>query len=371
MSTVQGHHAQVQLNSFEIKSKAETFDLVESKSGYLQSLSIYTSLFSPLMRMTVILNDYFDVIKGMKLIGNEEITVNFKYIDEEKDTVVKFRLNSILDGARRTDQKSGQLILDCVSYDYLGFYTRVSKKLKGTSDSIISSLLNDIVQVDSDVFLDSGETELELQSNMKSVLDTINLVCKHDNKFFYQELDGYYTKSLDGIMSEPSKDEIFFLINQKDWFFSDVAKSYKFEYWNNELLLENNAIHPNYINLDDINYKVNEIDNKFSDIGSSNFFEDLEEKQYTDIVYGEQENKMKRQIAAYNLSSNTISIKINGYEKRRVGDKLTLNYRGRDEVETDHPLYKGDWIIVGIRNEMGVSDYIQTIKLAKVKYRNL
>lgn len=371
MSSVQGHHAQVELDSVIIKSKTATFDLIESRSNHLESLSVYTSLFSPMIRMTLVMVDFYDTIKAMKLIGNEEVSIKFKYAEQEDFTEVKFRINSILDGARRTDQKSGQLIIDCVSYDYYGFYTRLSKRLTGTSDSIIDELLTEVVGTDSDRFLVSSERELDLQTNYKSVLDSINLVCKHDNKFFYQELDGYYTNSLDDLLSKPNKGTLYFLVNQKNWVFSDVVKSYKFDYWNNEILLDKNVIHPHYINLDTTEYKVNEIDKPFSDIGNSNYFEDLEELQYTANVYGNLESKIDRQIASFNLNSNNISIKLNGYENRRVGDKLVLDYKGRDEVDVDHPLYSGEWLITEIRNELAVSDYVQTIKLAKIRYKDL
>jgi len=371
MSSVQGHHAQVELDSVLITSKTATFDLIESKSNHLESLSIYTSLFSPLIRMTLVLVDFYDLIKGMKLIGNEEVLVKFKYAEQEKFTEITFRINSILDGIRRTDQRSGQLIVDCVSYDYYGFYTRVSKRLNGTSDSIINGLLTDVVGTDNDTFFAPSENELDLQTNYKSVLDSINLVCKHDNKFFYQDLDGYYTNSLDSLLSKPVKGRLYFLVNQKNWVFSDVVKSYKFDYWNNEILLDKNVIHPHYINLDGTEYKVNETDKSFSDIGDSNYFEDLEELLYTSNVYGNLDSKMDRQIASYNLNTNTISIKLNGYENRRIGDKLVLDYRGRDEIDVDHPLYSGEWLITEIRNELAVSDYVQTIKLAKIKYKSL
>jgi hypothetical protein len=123
--------------------------------------------------------------------------------------------------------------------------------------------------------------------------------------------------------------------------------------------------------LDGTEYKVNETDKSFSDIGDSNYFEDLEELLYTSNVYGNLDSKMDRQIASYNLNTNTISIKLNGYENRRIGDKLVLDYRGRDEIDVDHPLYSGEWLITEIRNELAVSDYVQTIKLAKIKYKSL
>jgi len=321
--------------------------------------------------MTLVLVDFYDLIKGMKLIGNEEVLVKFKYAEQEKFTEITFRINSILDGIRRTDQRSGQLIVDCVSYDYYGFYTRVSKRLTGTSDSIIDGLLTDVVGTDNDKFLDAGEKELNLQSNYKSVLDCINLVCKHDNKFFYQDLDGYYSTSLDSLLSNQAQGTLFFLINSQNWVYSDVVKSYKFDYWNNEILLDRNVIHPHYVNLDTTNYQINEINKRFSDIGNSDYFEDLEEVQYISNVYGDLDSKMERQISSYNLNTNTISIKVNGYENRRIGDKLILDYKGRDEVDVDHPLYSGEWLVTEIRNELAVSDYVQTIKLAKIRYKNL
>ncbi len=371
-SSIQGSQVQARLTGLSIKSKVATFDIIESKSNYLDSLSIYTSIFSPLIRMTVILIDFYDIIKAMKLIGNEEIKLTFRYGDDKKkDTEIYFRLNSILDGTRLVNEKSGSLVLDCVSHDYYNFYTKVSKRLKGKSNSIIQSLMNDVVKTNNSLFFDSGNTDLDLQSNYKSVLECINLVCKNDNKFFYQDLDGYYLKSFDTFNSQSNKGNLLFLVDQKSWIYSDVVKSYGFDYWNNEVLLEKNVLHPSYINLDRDKYKINQTDKKFSDIGNSNFFKDLETNITVENVYGDINNKMFRQISSYNLHSNTITVKLNGYEKRRIGDKLKLEYRGRDEIDVDHPLYSGDWIITDIRNEIGVSDYLQTIKLAKVKYYNL
>lgn len=361
-----------------ITNKTNNFVVIERDKHYLVLVNIYESLFSPYVRATLVVNDKDDIIKNMKIKGDDEVVMYFNSVSSEEPQYYILSINSIINESKRTDSRTNLLYFDCVCISYRDFYKRLSKRYVGDSSFILNDILTNNVLMNLPSIYDGydqfklnftqGNGELDLQTNNKSVLDFIQLVCKIDNKFFYQDAGGFHTKSLEDMIGVEKKGDIYFPVDQTKWKYQNVAKSYTFEHFNNELLLDKNVIYPHYINLEPNHYVINQHEQTFSDIGNSDFFEHLQKNRSTQYVTGNIENKMNKVISQFNLNSNLIKVKMNGNEKRRIGDKYYLDFKGNSNLNELHELYTGNWIITDIKHELTMETYIQDISFAKVNY---
>lgn len=376
---VQGSQIQADLKSIKIIDHDENeFSLLTTSDGdnaisshYFISCDIYTSLFTHYCRMTLILNDLMDIVKNMKIRGGELVQLEYRGADDEDYISMDFYINDVINQIKLANEKSGHLVLDCVHVDYYNLYKPICRKLVGTSDSIFNTIIADNVQSELDVDFVAGEDELQLHTNNKFVTDIISQIEKNDNVFFYQDTDGYHSKTLDGMLSEDKVHSFYFLSNESTWHHVNTVKSFQIEHFNNEILLSQNAIYPKFINLDAIEYKTNDIEKKFSEVGDSNYFEHLENVPTVDCIYGNIEKKIEKKITLYNLNTNVMTIKVNAHAPRKIGEKYKVEYKGHDNITEDHPLFTGDWLITDIKTHISVGNFTQDIKISKIKYEDV
>lgn len=374
MNSTSGIETQARIHSLKITTDTKEVDFTTSQVQFFLSASIYSSIFQHLLRMTLVVSDSSDMIKNLKLKGNESVLIRFNKNTEDKIIELKFKINSIVNNnVKNTFDKKNILVFDCVSDEYLTGRYVLSKKLSGTGSNIVTTLVTNNLQSTKLLTKDTTNIKYEIQTNYKNSFDMINYVGKNDNCFFYEDLDGFHYKKFSSLGTNTTKEEINFFVNQKQMLSDDVPRAYKLDNFNNEILLDKGVINTEFVNLSNTSYSLNKSNVKSSEItnsyGNSNFFESLEtKKSKVDCVYGSIDNRLKRYMEIFNLQSHVIQIKTNGKMDRRIGQKVTLNYQGHDNSQLDHELYKGDWLIVAIKNEIVVGSYTQDIQLAKINF---
>ena len=374
MNFTSGIETQARILLLKIVTDTQELDLTTNQAQLFVSASIYASIFQSVLRMSLVLTDTSDIIKNMKLKGNETVIIRFSKNAEDKIIELKFRINSFVNnGVKNTFDKKNILVLDCVSEEYLTGRYVLSKKLSGVGSSIISSLVTTNLQSVKVLTKDDNKTRYDLQTNYKNSFDIIHYVAKNDNCFFYEDLDGFYYKKFESLGTNSEVETISFFVNQSQMLSEDVPRAYKLDNFNNEILLEKGVLNSEFLNIGSTNYSLNKSNIKSSQLssnfGDASFFESLEgRKSNVSSVYGRVENRLKRYMEIFNLQSHVIQIKTNGKLDRRVGQKVTLNYQGHDNSQLDHELYKGDWVITAIKNHLVVGSYTQDIQLAKINF---
>lgn len=374
MNFTSGIETQARILLLKIVTDTQELDLTTNQAQLFVSASIYSSIFQSILRMSLVLTDTSDIIKNMKLKGNESVIIRFSKNAEDKIIELKFRINSFVNnGVKNTFDKKNILVLDCVSEEYLTGRYVLSKKLSGVGSSIISSLVTTNLQSLKVLTRDETKTRYDIQTNYRNSFDIIHYVAKNDNCFFYEELDGFYYKKFESLGTNSEVETISFFVNQSQMLSDDVPRAYKLDNFNNEILLEKGVLNSEFLNIGSTNYSLNRSNIKSSQLssnfGDTSFFESLEaRKSNVSSVYGKVENRLKRYMEIFNLQSHVIQIKTNGKLDRRVGQKVTLNYQGHDNSQLDHELYKGDWVITAIKNHLVVGSYTQDIQLAKINF---
>lgn len=374
MNFTSGIETQARILLLKIVTDTQELDLTTNQAQLFVSASIYSSIFQSILRMSLVLTDTSDIIKNMKLKGNESVIIRFSKNAEDKIIELKFRINSFVNnGVKNTFDKKNILVLDCVSEEYLTGRYVLSKKLSGVGSSIISSLVTTNLQSLKVLTRDETKTRYDIQTNYRNSFDIIHYVAKNDNCFFYEELDGFYYKKFESLGTNSEVETISFFVNQSQMLSDDVPRAYKLDNFNNEILLEKGVLNSEFLNIGSTNYSLNRSNIKSSQLssnfGNASFFQSLEgRKSNVSSVYGRVENRLKRYMEIFNLQSHVIQIKTNGKLDRRVGQKVTLNYQGHDNSQLDHELYKGDWVITAIKNHLVVGSYTQDIQLAKINF---
>jgi len=375
-NSASGIETQANISSIKIISDTTSIDIVTDKTQFFVSASIFTSIFQNLLRMTLVLSDPNDIIKNMKLKGNEDVTITFKKDEKDKFITLNFKINSIVNNnVKNTFDKKNLLVFDCISHEYLPGRYVLSKKLVGTGSSIVTDLIKNNLVSKKTLIKDETNFKYEIQTNFKNSLDIINYISKNDNCFFYEDLDGFHYRRYGSLGNNSNIETINFFVNQRQMLGDDVPRAYKLENFHNEILLDKGVINTEFSNIQGTNYVLNSVTKKFSEgtdqlkIGTVPFYNQLEtKKSNVDIVYGRIENRLRRFMEVFNLQSHTIEIRINGNLERRVGNKVKLNLAGHDNSELEHELYKGDWVITSIKNELVIGSFTQEIELAKIKF---
>lgn len=363
---------QANITSIAINSSIGIIDVINNKSGSFAACNIHATIFSHLLRMTLILNDSEDIVKNMKLVGNEEITISLSKSESDRIKVLKFRINSIVnEGIKNVFDKKGKIILDCVSSEYLTGSYVLSKRLKGTSNSIITNLISNNFISTKSLISDAYSYSYDIQTNYKNTFDIINYLEKNDDSFFWEDIDGFNYRKYSWL-GTIGNETINFYVNQKQFGDNNVPRAYVLENFNNEILLYKDVIYSECYNVPATQYKVNKSTLKNSSIesnvGKTPFFSQLETRKSGMMnEYGRIDNRMKRFFQVYNMNSNVMQIKTNANFDRRVGQKMTLNFEGHDNRD-GNDLYKGNWIVLAIKHELVAGSFTQDIKLAKIKY---
>ena len=111
-----GIETQGNISSIKITSETSSIDVVSYKTQFFVSASIFCNIFQNLLRMTLVLSDPNDMIKNMKLKGNEDVVIVFKKDEREKFIPLNFKINSIVNNnVKNTFDKKNILVFDCIS----------------------------------------------------------------------------------------------------------------------------------------------------------------------------------------------------------------------------------------------------------------
>lgn len=364
---------QANITSLIINAESKNVDLINNKDNMFIACHIHSTLFSHLMRMSLVLNDSSDFVKNLKLVGNEEVIITLSKSQSDKLYTLKFRINSIVhDRVKNVYDKKGQIILDCVSEEYLTGSYVLSKKLSGTSNSILSGIVTNNLGSNKILSIDSYSYNYEIQTNYKNSFSIINYLEKNDDSFFWEDINGFNYRKFSWL-GTTGNEKMNFYVNQQQLGGIDVPRAYKLESFNNEILLAKGVIHSDCLNIPTTRYTVNKNVSKNSNsvsdsLGNTGFFNKLESKKSGMFnEYGRIDNRMKRFFQVYNMNSNVIQIKTNANFDRRVGQKMFLDFHGHDNTE-NHDSYKGNWLITAIKHEIIQGGYTQDIKLAKINY---
>ena len=78
LNTASGIEVQANVTSIKITSEKTSIDIITDKTNFFVSASIFCGIFQNLLRMTLVLTDPNDIIKNMKLKGNEDVSITFK-----------------------------------------------------------------------------------------------------------------------------------------------------------------------------------------------------------------------------------------------------------------------------------------------------
>jgi hypothetical protein len=348
-------------------------------------MTTYTSLYSPFMRIIINFEDTFDFFKNIKFIGDEQFNIGLYDNYNKKEYTFSVSVNSpkIL-GEMGSADKKANIIFECVSRDCYDAHRVISKSFTGSGSDIITSILKKNFKIDSDEFVVEATTSLKYpatapyQSNYRTGLSIIDSISEQDFAFFYQDIDEkYYYKKAETILNGTKKPEVIkFTVNQIDHMSPNHPSKYQFNnFFNNELLYKFGCLNTRYENLDNTSYKINKKDIKIGDVvtgtnfGVGNFFDFIDEnKSRVSLKYGNIENKIKREMLIKQLESYELTIKTECDLSRRIGDVVELSYYGFDNKDKKHPLYNGNWLITGIRNDISKNESSQVMNLSKVKF---
>ena len=320
LNTASGIEVQANVTSIKITSEKTSIDIITDKTNFFVSASIFCGIFQNLLRMTLVLTDPNDIIKNMKLKGNEDVSITFKKDLNEKFITLKFKINSIVDNhVKNVFDKKNIVVIDCVSPEYLTGRYVISKKLVGSGDTIVSNLVTNYMSSTKTLTKDSNSFSYNIQTNYKNSLDIISYICKNDNCFFYEDLDGFHYKKFSSLGNNQNIETINFYVNQKQMLGDDVPRAYKIENFNNEILLDKGAINTKFVNIEGTNYAINNTSKKMSEaidqlnIGTIPFYNQIESKKSkVENKYGRIDNRLRRYMETFDLQSHTIEIKING-----------------------------------------------------------
>lgn len=350
-----------------------------------QGMDIYTSLYSPFMRIILTFEDVFDFFKNVKFIGDEQFNIGLTDQYNKKEYTFAVNVNSpkIINEMNSFDKKA-TIVFECVSRDCYDAHGVISKAFTGSGSDIVKTILEKNFKVDSDEYVVEPTTSLlytttnQYQSNYRTGLSIIDNFAENDFAFFYQDIDEkYYYRKAETILSGIKKPEVIeFSSNQLDYVSPERPSKYQFNnFFNNELLYKFGCLNTRYENLSSINYKINKSDIKIGDVVSGNnfgtgtFFDYVDEtKSRVSLRHGNIENKLKREMLIKQLESYEIAIQTECNLARRIGDVRELNYYGFDNKSNPHPLYNGNWLITGIRTSIDKNESKQILNLSKVKF---
>lgn len=350
-----------------------------------QTIDIYTSLYSPFMRIILTFEDVFDFFKNVKFIGDEQFNIGLhdKYNNKEYTFAVNVNSPKIPNEMNSFDKKA-TVIFECVSRDCYDAHRVISKAFTGSGSDIVKSVLENNMLIDPDEYSVEPTTSLlysttnKYQSNYRNSLSIINSMAENDFAFFYQDIDEkYYYKKAETILNGIKKpDTINFTSNQVEYVSPEYPSKYQFNnFFNNELLYKFGSLNTRYENLSATSYKINKGDIKIGDVitgtnfGNGNFFDYIDEtKSRVAVRYGNIENKLKREMLIKQLESYELTIQTECDLSRRIGDIREISYYGFDNKGNKHPLYNGNWLITGIRTSIDKNNSVQIVNLSKVKF---
>ncbi len=155
------------------------------------------------------------VREGLPLVGEEKVLIEFEDNAANKISVTLY-VNSITPIANQT-QKS-ILGIDLVSKEYLmNEKTRVSKRYDGKPSDHIQSVLTEVLESEKTLDAEATSNNLNTIGNMTKPFYFINNLCKKsvsaENQtlgktagyFFYETSEGFFLKSIDGLLSQEPK----------------------------------------------------------------------------------------------------------------------------------------------------------------------
>jgi len=155
------------------------------------------------------------VREGLPLVGEEKVQIEFEDNAENKISVTLY-VNSITPISNKT-QKS-ILGIDLVSKEYLmNEKTRVSKRYDGKPSDHIQSVLTEVLESEKTLDAEATSNNLNTIGNMTKPFYFINNLCKKsvsaENQtvgktagyFFYETSEGFFLKSIDGLLSQEPK----------------------------------------------------------------------------------------------------------------------------------------------------------------------
>lgn len=351
----------------------------------LVSIDIYTSIYSPFMRMVIQMDDVFDFFKNVKFIGDEQFSLSLDDNYNKKEYTFYVNVNSPkIEGQRNTFDQKATIIFECVSRDCYDAHRAISRTFVGSGSDIVKQILEKNFLVEPDEASVETTTSLnftstnQYQSNYKTGLSIIDYVARNDCALFYQDIDEkYYYKKIETLLSGTPKPNIIkFTSNQVEYISPNHPDKYEFSnFFNNELLYKHGVLNTRLENLDPTSYKMNKQTLKIGDVvtttqfGKGNFFDYIDENlSRVNYTCGHIENKLKRDMLIKQFESYEMIIQTESDMSRRVGDVVQLYYTGFDNSEKLHPLYNGNWLITSIRINIGKNESKQIIHLSKVKF---
>ena len=121
---------------------------------------VYQSIFSPLLKVTLLLNDYVNLLNNYPMVGEETITLSLKQKELDGETV-SYTADFVVDSIRDILVSDGgrQLVysIDLVSKEaFRNAKVRVSKAYYDNVENIVRDLLTSYIKTDKDLVLYSN-----------------------------------------------------------------------------------------------------------------------------------------------------------------------------------------------------------------------
>ena len=215
------------VEQIDIKSNVDDSKTVSITNGFAR-MTYTESIMSDTVRVKVSFVDSGNsiddktVTEGLPLVGQEQVKLKFSDNNENTLEVVLY-VNKITPNSDRTQE--GMMTLDLVSKEFImNEKKRVNQRFDGKVSDHINKLMADkkYLGTEKTVSIEKTSNLYNFFGNNKKPLYTITWLCnksvseqnqtlgKSAGYFFYETSEGYFFKSVDGLMSQDPKIKLIY-----------------------------------------------------------------------------------------------------------------------------------------------------------------
>jgi hypothetical protein len=357
---------------------------ISLKKIYLE-LNLYESLLDNFLKGEILLLDTFDLQVNFPLVGNE--TLQIKLNDQSQSVskslsfkIYKYEDNNLYRGI--TNKKIIKLYF--VSQEAItNEQIKVSRKLSGTAESILTSLISDNLASSKTFNSEASDAvSLDIYANFWRPSKIIELVSKksttasYSDYVFYEDFDGFHFKTLSNLMAQSEKQELEYSLIAKSTTKTHNIKMFK---WNSGFDVIANTrlglLGTTFYVPHETNYSYTKTSDtfkdKFSDIvglGKHLIYDESlsDENGLIGVTHLDPDITSSRNVSLKTLENYKVNIKVNGDLDRRVGDVLKIRFPVFDSASYENNNFNGKFLIMKIKHIIkNNGQYEQNILLGK------
>jgi hypothetical protein len=348
-------------------------------------LSFFESLQSNFLKGEIILLDTFDLQVNFPLIGNETLSI---VLNDQSNTTSKsmtFKIYKLEDEALYRGVTSKKVLrLHFVSEEGItNEQVKISKKLTGTAETILSSLITDNLASSKTLTTEASDgATLDIYSNYWRSSKVIDLVLKksksasYSDYVFYEDIDGFHFKTLSWLMAQAVKQELSYSLVAKSTASTHNIKMFK---WNSNF----NVLEDTHLGLfgttlyqpHETNYSYTKTDDQFKDkfaeitgLGKHLIYDQSlsTEDSHIAVTHLDPDITSTRNVSIKCLENYKVNVKVNGDLDRRPGDIVKILFPVFDSASYENNNFNGLFLIMKIKHIIkNNGQYEQNLLLGK------